>query len=285
MRETSLSINVGDDRFHVLRFEAGEAPAAEAPDAAARDIVLLHGWPNSGRVWRPLADALLLAGQGYRLFAPDLRGFGDSDPGDPSRYRCAGFADDVGEITSALGLTRYALVGHSMSGKIAALLAARRPPGLAALVLIAPSPLTVAAPTPEEKKAAQRDAQGDPEKTASLVLGMAARPLPADAQAMLIEDGLRAASQAWRGWIDAMRDEDFAAEAGRVAAPTLVVGGAGDLLRSEEVLRRDVADRIPGARYASLPAVGHLPHLEDPAALALLLANFLDHCLPEGATP
>jgi pimeloyl-ACP methyl ester carboxylesterase len=71
---------------------------------------------------------------------------------------------------------------------------------------------------------------------------------------------LRAAPQAWNGWIDAMRDAPFPEAAARIAVPTLVVAGGRDVVRDEETLRRDVADQITGAQFAVLPGSGHLPH-------------------------
>jgi pimeloyl-ACP methyl ester carboxylesterase len=259
----------GGVRLHVTVYEERAASAGQP----VRDVLLLHGWPNSGRAWRPLAETMLLS-PSYRLIAADFRGFGESEKA-AAGYTCAQFADDVADVAAALRLTRYAVAGHSMGGKVAQLFASRQPVELTGLALIAPVPL-VAAPAPEEKKAAQRAAQGDDEKTRQLLAAMAARPLAAETLAVLVEDGLRAAPAAWNGWLDPMREEDFTAEAGKIAVPTLVVGGAKDPLRTEELLRRDVVDRIPGAEYAGVPHVGHLMHLEAPEALASLLVNFLD---------
>lgn len=270
MRETRRSVTTRDGApLSVTLYEADE----DAGDQPRRDVLLLHGWPNAARVWRPLAGALLLSPR-YRLVAPDFRGFGDSGRPDDG-YTCAGFADDVEDVAAGLSLANYALVGHSMGGKIAQLFAARRPEALAGLALVAPVPL-VAAPVPEEKKAAQRAAFGDAEKTRALLAAMTAHPLPEDTLALLVEDGLRASQAAWNGWLDPMREEDFTEEAGKIGVPTLVIGGDKDPLRSEDLLRRDIVDRIAPAEYAGVPRTGHLLHLEDPEALAALLVNFLD---------
>lgn len=273
MHETTTAITTRDGIRLPIRLFQGEAREG----SPRRDLLLLHGWPNAGRVWRPLADAFLLS-PGYRLIAPDLRGFGDS--GKPAYgYTCAGFADDVEDIIAALELSRYAVAGHSMSGKIAQLVAARRPKGLSGLALVAPVPLA-AAPVPEEKRAAQRAACGDADRTHELISAMAANPLPEETLTALVEDGLKAAPDAWNGWIDTMREEDFADQAPAITTPVLVVGGGKDPLRSPELLRRDIVERIPRAEYADVPTAGHLIHLEEPEALAALLINFLDD-LPE----
>jgi pimeloyl-ACP methyl ester carboxylesterase len=121
-----------------------------------------------------------------------------------------------------------------------------------------------------------------------MVAGMAARPLTEERLSLLVEDALRASRQAWDGWIDVMREEDLAARLPDITVPTLVLHGGKDPLRTEAGLRANVADRISGAAFAVLPNVGHLPHVEEPSALALALVNFLDrcplsHCVGEGA--
>ena len=271
MRETITEVATRDGvRLHVRGYES-DAPAGEGQPI--RPVLLLHGWPNSGRAWRAFADALLL-GPGHRLIAPDFRGFGDSEKV-ATGYTSDTFANDVEDVAASLGLSRYALIGHSMGGKIAQVLAARQPVELMGLALVAPAALG-AAGAPEERKAAQRAAFGDQERTRELVSTMASHPLPAEMLAVLTEDGLRAAPAAWNGWIDTMREEDFSAGSAKIAVPTLVAGGGKDPLRTEEALRRDVVDPIDLAEYAEVPSVGHLVHIEAPEALAALLVNFLD---------
>ena len=245
----------------------------ETPSAAnPRDVLLLHDWPNSGRVYEPLAQKLRLAAPDLRLFAPDLRGYGDSDkPG--AGYTCARFVADVQNIADALNLSDYLLVGHSMSGKIAQAFAATRPAGLSRLALLTPGLL---APSPPVDVSGRVAAWGDRQKTSELVWGFAARPLSqADAE-MLADDGLRVGEAAWRGWLETMRGEDLLGAAASIAVPTLVIGGGRDPQRSEEELRAGVVEAIAGAQYARLATCGHLPHLEDPLSLAALLVNFLD---------
>jgi pimeloyl-ACP methyl ester carboxylesterase len=276
MREEITAVTTDDGvRLNVTVYTAD----AGTPDPAGlRDVLLLHGWPNAGRVWRWLAEAMLTAG-GYRLIAPDFRGFGASDPV-ASGYTCERFAADALSVAAALGLSEWALVGHSMGGKIAQLAAASRPAGLRTLCLLSPAPLVVAAPVPEERKVAQRAVRGDAERVRGLVTNMAPRLLPDIILAPLVEDGLRAAPQAWDGWIDTMRDEDHSPRVTEINVPTLVLHGAKDPLRTEEGLRADVADRIHGAEFRTLPGVGHLAHVEDPDVLALLLVNWLDSLPP-----
>ena len=87
-------------------------------------VVLLHGFPETGDAWTALAGAL--AAEGWRVAAPDLRGYGRSDKPEGVRaYVLDVLADDVLHLCSALGHARFAVVGHDWGGVVAWHLAAR----------------------------------------------------------------------------------------------------------------------------------------------------------------
>jgi pimeloyl-ACP methyl ester carboxylesterase len=99
--------------------------------------VFLHYYGGSARVWRKVIAALP---KSYHSIAIDQRGWGESDP-PASGYSLADLADDAQGVIEALNLKRYILVGHSMGGKVAQLMASRRPKGLVGLALVALRPL------------------------------------------------------------------------------------------------------------------------------------------------
>jgi pimeloyl-ACP methyl ester carboxylesterase len=78
------------------------------------------------------------------VFAIDFHGWGYSTgPHSPAAYAISNLADDVQSLVTLLPQitdTGFVLVGHSMGGKVAQLLASRRPPGLKGVLLIAPAP-------------------------------------------------------------------------------------------------------------------------------------------------
>jgi pimeloyl-ACP methyl ester carboxylesterase len=79
------------------------------------DVMLVHGFPDSHWVWRHQIPALVKAG--YRVIAPDLRGFGDSEaPIGPSNYRLDRLVDDLRALLDALGIERVRLIGHDWGG-------------------------------------------------------------------------------------------------------------------------------------------------------------------------
>ena len=78
-----------------------------------RPVVLIHGWPLSGRSWENQVPALV--GAGYRVVAYDRRGFGkSSQPWDGYDYDT--FTADLDALLEHLDLTDVALVGFSMGG-------------------------------------------------------------------------------------------------------------------------------------------------------------------------
>lgn len=89
-------------------------------------VVLLHGFPDSARLWRHQIGALV--GAGRRVVAPDLRGFGESDrPTEVAAYRLSTVLADLIGLLDALGLDRVAVVGHDWGAGVAWLFAALHP--------------------------------------------------------------------------------------------------------------------------------------------------------------
>lgn len=80
---------------------------------SGKPLILIHGWPLSGRSWEKQTSALLNAG--YRVITYDRRGFGASSQ-PSSGYDYDTFAADLRTVLSALELDDFALVGFSMGG-------------------------------------------------------------------------------------------------------------------------------------------------------------------------
>jgi pimeloyl-ACP methyl ester carboxylesterase len=102
------------------------------------------------RTWRKVTAAL----EGlFKTVAYDARGWGKSDK-TSAGYIMADLTDEALSLVKALGIKQYVLVGHSMGGKVAQLVASRRPEGLLGLILVAP-----AQPTPRVNPDEMREGQ------------------------------------------------------------------------------------------------------------------------------
>jgi len=102
-------------------------------------VVLLHGLTANGTCWLPLARELE---KDYDVVMPDARGHGNSSIPDHG-YHYDDLADDVESLIDALGLATPVLLGHSMGGMTAAVVASRSSKRLGGLILADPTFLTL----------------------------------------------------------------------------------------------------------------------------------------------
>ncbi|HEX4339256.1 MAG TPA: alpha/beta fold hydrolase [Polyangiaceae bacterium] len=109
--------------FHVI--DVGTGPA----------VLLLHGFPDSSRLWRHQIPALVAAG--YRVIAPDMRGFGESSrPVGVEHYGLPMLVGDAVGILDTLGIERAHVVGHDWGSALAWGFAAMLPQKTASLTAI-----------------------------------------------------------------------------------------------------------------------------------------------------
>jgi pimeloyl-ACP methyl ester carboxylesterase/predicted SnoaL-like aldol condensation-catalyzing enzyme len=237
-------------------------------------LVFLHYWGGSSRTWRKVTAALP---NSYRRLAIDHRGWGESDA--PARsYGLADLAADAEGVSEALGLRRYVLVGHSMGGKVAQLMASRRPEGLLGLVLVAPSP-PVPMAIPPEARETMIASYGTREGVGTAIDKMlTAKGLDPKDREQVIEDSLRGAPEAKAAWPRSASQEDITRDVPAIKVPTIIIAGENDRVDSVGVLETELLSRIPHAVMHVVPNTGHLSPLEAHHELAKLIANFAGAC-------
>ncbi|MDP9427325.1 MAG: alpha/beta hydrolase [Actinomycetota bacterium] len=114
MNSQSYYADLGDVRLHYV--EAGEGPL----------VVLLHGFPQTHHMWRFQIPALVEAG--FRVVAPDMRGYNLSDkPDGVEKYRVHKLARDVEHLILHLGEEKAAVVGHDWGAIVAWFVAMQYP--------------------------------------------------------------------------------------------------------------------------------------------------------------
>jgi len=125
----------------VKRLPADGITLAVHDEGEGPPVVLLHGFPDSSKVWRKQVPALVAAG--LRVIAPDLRGFGESDKhqADPAhQYDAAAQARSVIGLIGELRLGPAVIAGYDIGSRIAQAVARDRPDLVRALVVAPPLP-------------------------------------------------------------------------------------------------------------------------------------------------
>ena len=184
----------------------------------------------------------------------------------PVFYAVDAMADDIHEFVSKLRLpSASSLSGTLWAEKSRLALAAKRPAGLAGVVLLAPSP-----PSPEPMEAAERarllDGYGDPASARETLGKITAHPLPEELLEAAIADHLHASAPAWRAWLEQGSREDLSSRMAEVEVPVRIVVGEKDKSITGELVEREIRGRL-GQSESSLDFlrdVGHLLPLEAP---------------------
>ena len=256
MHPPSTTVSANGLNLHVAQKGSGQIAT-----------VFLHYWGGSSRTWGPVIDRL---SEHRRCVAVDLRGWGKSDH-TASDFSLAAQASDVEAVIAELGLTDFVLVGHSMGGKIAQIVASCHPSGLRALVLVAPAP-----PTPvliPEKEKQMRLMGYRSEEGVGMVLGiLAGRPLSEVHRRQIVEDTLGGQEEAKEAWVGQNMAVDVSNAASAIEVPVHVIVGNADKVETEEVLRREIPRYIRNVQFHILDGVGHLAPLEAPEEIASIIA-------------
>ncbi len=243
----------------------------EQRGAGVPALVFLHYWGGSSRTWRHVVDRLA---PDFRTVAIDQRGWGQSDA-PPTGYALADLADDAMAVIAALDLELYVLVGHSMGGKVAQLIASRCPPGLIGVALVAPAPPGPLGLPLDARRSMVRAYDDRASVTAAVEHVLAPHGLTVQDLETVVADSLAGAPAARLAWPLESSQEDLTAAVAAIAVPVMIISGADDRVDPPETLRRELLTRIPHAQFHVLPGVGHLSPYEAPAAVAGLLRDFV----------
>jgi pimeloyl-ACP methyl ester carboxylesterase len=248
-------------------------------------VLLLHGWPDSHRLWRHQVEALTAAG--FRTIAPDLRGFGGSDrPAEVEAYSLLNIAGDVVGTLDHLGIARAHVVGHDWGAALAWAMAAFMPERVDHLaVLSVGHPRSFRGVGFEQREKSWYmllfQFAGVAEQWLSNddfanFRAWSRHPEAEDAIAGLSRPGALTASLNWyRANLPPTALIEPALEIPAVSAPTLGIWSSGDFALTEAQMSGSAAHVTGPWRYERVEGAGHWLQLEQPEVVSKLLLDFL----------
>ncbi len=224
---------------------------------AGTPVVLVHGnWATSSW-WEPVLERLP---PGLRAIAPDLRGRGRT-AGGANDHRIATYASDLLALADALGLERFALVGHSLGSAVAMEFALTWPERLTSLVVVSPAWID-GMPESYAVEAHQRRLKDDIAFMDAALRAIVPGAPKDERWDRLVREGNAQSLEAALGLIPALLEWKPGDRVGAIAMPRVVISGALDLFTGGPNAER-VATAL-GCELITIECVGHGPMLEAP---------------------
>jgi pimeloyl-ACP methyl ester carboxylesterase len=248
-------------------------------------VMLLHGFPDSGRLWRHQVPALAQAG--FRVIVPDMRGYGRSDkPAEVAAYRMDQLVGDVLAVMDGVGAERAHVVGHDWGAGVAwatALMAAERVDHLAALSVGHPATFFADGFAQHEKSwymlLFQFPDVAEQWLSADDWANFRAWIRHPDADAVVAELEANGSLTPALNYYRANMRPEFFLRAGLdlppIQAPTMGVWSSGDPALMEGQMIRSASQVAGPWRYERLDGPGHWLQLEAPDEVNRLLIDFL----------
>lgn len=243
----------------------------EQGDPSGIPMLLLHGLTDS---WHSFESVLPHLPASIHAFALTQRGHGDASR-PPTGYRYSDFATDLAAFMDAIGLESAVIVGHSMGRAIAQRFAIDQPQRTLGLVLMGafagdaenPGIVEVAESVSMLTDPIDRDFVREFQESTL------AQPVSAAFMETVVQESLKVPVWVWQAAFVGLREDDVAAELGKITAPTLVVTGDRDGFTSMNEVELRTRE-ISGARLEVYHEAGHAFHWEEPARFATDLAAF-----------
>ncbi len=240
-------------------------------------LVLIHGSGDDKDIWLPMSRYLTPY---YRVVAPDLPGFGESDRPVDRSYTAREQAENLERFIQRLGLKSFYLGGHSLGGKIAAAYASQYPFRVKNLWLLAPAGVYSARPSEMYRLLAQGKRVPIFGRTVieydrlRFFTMQKPPPLPLPVKEYLIERARRDFPLHNRIYQEVVREGlSLESLSDKLVMPTRIVWGKKDRILDHSgalVLEQ----MLPRASALLLEEVGHVPMLEEPEKVAADYLHF-----------
>jgi len=235
-------------------------------------LVFLHGFNGNSASWYYQFTHFLT----FRVISIDAPGFGETSVFEGGM---SGFADAIASMLSSLGLSDFWLVGHSMGGMLAQILAAKSDSPCKGLILSCTHkgrarPESEPLSEDVQSRIDQRMRLNDLEYGTLRIERMLSAPLSSELRDFLVSiaGDIRVEGIRWGG--GAMQHLDTTPYLSTIECPTLIISAKDDIVVKPEALLALISD-LPNAEHIEMTGVGHAPYCEDADGFNGLVEQFI----------
>lgn len=241
-------------------------------------LLLLHGFPLDQTMWRDQIEAF--SRLGWRVIAPDHRGYGQSTLNPAEVNSMDLLASDAAALLDHLGIAKAVVMGLSMGGYVSFAFYRRFPEKTRALIL-ADTKAEPDSPLARENRYKLREAihqQGSSAAREAMLPTMFSPELHRQGGTMLDDLGeimLRTRPETIMATLPGLAERpDVMPDLASIKVPVLVIHGEKDQLMPVENARL-MADAIPQAQFVAVPGAGHMANIENSRFFNQAVAGFL----------
>lgn len=241
-------------------------------------VILLHGWTQAWNTWLSTLETFQ---DRYRIYAPDLWGFGESDKA-RARFEVPSFVDMVRHLMDELGMERAPIMGHSMGGTTALGVALTYPERVEKVAVVG-SPVNGRSLSFFLKLAGRR-------AVANLILAGEGAPLlrlflrlwspfvsrqnPQVFYEMTVKNAAGFTTESFFSSIDSLRRTDYTSRLHEIQAPAMAIYGLDDVVVSPDQLDL-FARHLPHSIRVPVPRAGHFVMWDQPADFNRAFLKFM----------
>ncbi len=269
--------NICDGKLPAMKLVKNNLEISYYDSGKGSPIVLLHSFGHTKLMWFPQLSYFEKCG--FRVIAPDYRGYGESNFDRSRRFTIDSLADDISTLAFELALEKATFVGISMGGYVALSLWEKHPELIGRLVL---SNTKAEADTEEIKARRSTQIQFLKEHTLAEFVEssapkrlsqktLAQRPWVLDAIKLL---NLTVNSEVLIATLQAMIEKrDNTPSLHTINVPTLVTAGGEDI-HIPKSSAKTLTDNIKGSKFSMIEGTAHVSNLEDPGQYCQTLDQF-----------
>lgn len=242
-------------------------------------VILIHGWTQAWNTWRSTFETFK---DRYRMYAPDLWGFGESGKEDRRAFEVPSFVELIPQLMDELGMDRVPIMGHSMGGTTALGVALAHPERVDKVAVVG-SPvdgrsLSIFLKMAGRRAVASMMLAGENAPVLRLFLKMwspfVSRQNPSQFYNMTVKNSENFTTESFFSSIDSLRRTDFTAHLSSINIPAMAIYGLDDVIVNPNQIKL-FEEYLPHCITVPVPHAGHFVMWDQPDVFNRAFLKFM----------